>query len=140
MGALSIGLTAYHAVGNLVFVKVPSERGRYMLTDMCVIVVDCPLCEAVMGEPCRGGKFGMRFGQRVHGLPPTSHGVNVHCCRKEAADKKLGRGWKRRVAEKYKLRLAAGDVVAALTDADELDLPEPIDFDVPVTPKKEPAR
>ncbi len=35
-----------------VFVSVPNERGRYVLTDRCVIEIECGACEAAIGEPC----------------------------------------------------------------------------------------
>lgn len=50
----SISLVAYEARDGRVFVKVPNERGRYMLVDRCVIEVDCPQCKSARGEPCKG--------------------------------------------------------------------------------------
>jgi hypothetical protein len=38
----SISLVAYEARDNRVFVKVPNERGRYILTSRCVIEVAFP--------------------------------------------------------------------------------------------------
>lgn len=35
-----------------VFVKVPNERGRWMLTERCVVEVACGMCGAGVGEPC----------------------------------------------------------------------------------------
>lgn len=50
MSGLTIGLTAYTVNPTMVFVRVPTERGRYVLTDRCVVEVDCPVCGAVTGE------------------------------------------------------------------------------------------
>jgi len=50
-----ISLVAYESRdGRRVFVKVPDERGRYMLTDRCVVEVSCPNCRSAIGEPCKG--------------------------------------------------------------------------------------
>lgn len=138
MTSLNIGLVAYHAVGNLCFVRVPSERGRYMLTDLCVIAVPCPLCGALVGEPCRSGSWSN--GQPVPHWRVTDrnsgHGCSVHCARKIAADTKLGRGWKKRLVQHYRLHLSAGDITAAMMDAPVPDPePEPYECDVIVTPR-----
>lgn len=128
---LNIGLVAYHAVGNLAFVKVPNERGRYMLTDLCVIAVPCPNCGAMVGEPCLAWS---KWQER-----PRRYGCGVHIGRKSAADAKYGRGWKRTVLAQYRLRVAAGDIAAAMADAPPLvALEEGPDVDFPVTPKEVP--
>lgn len=136
--SLNIGLTAYHAVGNLAFVKVPSERGRYMLTDLCVIAVECPMCGAVIGEPCRSGHWRDGVQSRGWGSSRgqwTSHGASVHCDRKCAADRLHGRGWKRKVVAHYKLHLDAGDIEAAMAHAPVLEDDPEIEIDVEVTRK-----
>lgn len=48
-----IGTVPYEAIPGLVFVRVPNEKGRWVLTDKCVAMVGCPYCKAVTGEPCR---------------------------------------------------------------------------------------
>lgn len=136
--SLNIGLVAYHAVGNLAFVRVPSERGRYMLTDLCVIAVPCPNCGAVIGEPCRSGSWhnGEPSPRWLSRPSVNGHGTSVHVARKQAADAKYGRGWKRTVLAHYKLHLGAGDIAAAMEDAPPMADPEPgIDIDFPVTRK-----
>jgi hypothetical protein len=35
-----------------VFVRVPNEPGRWLLTDKCVALVPCEVCGAIAGEPC----------------------------------------------------------------------------------------
>jgi hypothetical protein len=136
---LNIGLVAYHCTGNLAFVRVPSERGRYMLTDLCVIAVACPMCGAVIGEPCRSGSWhngepSPRWASRPS---VNGHGCSVHVARKSAADAKYGRGWKRTVLAHYKLHLGAGDIEAALSDAPAPSPPEELaDIDFPVTRKE----
>lgn len=135
---LNITLIAYHAVGNLAFVKVSSERGRYMLTDLCVIAVPCPYCGALIGEPCRSGSWhngepSLRWMTRPS---INGHGTSVHCARKSAADAKYGRGWKRTVLAHYKLHLEAGDIASAMADAPAPAEPETgVDIDFQVTRK-----
>lgn len=38
---------------NRVFVRVPNERGRWMLVHRCVVLAPCDVCGAAIGEPCR---------------------------------------------------------------------------------------
>jgi len=138
---LNIGLTAYHAVGNLAFVKVPSERGRYLLTDMCVIAVPCPVCGAVVGEPCRRGQWadGKRYAGyfRPHDGRPMTHGVGTHARRRSDAQSKYGRNYASRLVRHYRLHLAAGDIEAALQCEPEPEpMPSGIDIDVYVTRKE----
>lgn len=48
-----IGLVAYCALPpNFVFVRVPNEKGRWIMTHRCVVEVACTFCKAVTGEPC----------------------------------------------------------------------------------------
>lgn len=137
--SLNIGLVAYHVVGNLAFVKVPSERGRYLLTDLCVITVPCPYCNAIVGEPCRRNGFRNSFTVDFGEQRPVAHGCSVHTARKLAAEKKHGRHWQRRVVDHYRVHLAAGDVAAALADAPEPGPePEPVDVTFDVTLKEKP--
>lgn len=49
---MPISLLAYSATPDKVFVRVPNERGRWVLTDRCVIEVECSSCKAEKGEPC----------------------------------------------------------------------------------------
>lgn len=102
---MSIGLIAYEALPGLVFVKVPSERGRWILTDRSAVEVDCPLCKAVTGEPCRRN---WRSG------PAFKHGSFVHTYRKDAARKVLGYFYGKRI--KPKLRLNADDIAPIQSD------------------------
>ena len=52
-----------------IFVAVPDERGRYVLTDRSVAYVACPLCKSLQYEPCKGhstsGK-GNRYAAGTH--------------------------------------------------------------------------
>ena len=101
---LSISMNAYECLPGLVFVRVPNERGRWLLTHRCVAEVDCPLCKAIAGEPCRR-KFG--GGQlRYH--------VDTHAVRRDAAV--LIRNHNE---PKPKLRLGADDLHAATSIADD---------------------
>ena len=42
MKSLNIGVIAYGVDPSMVFVRVPNERGRWMLVDRSVVEVDCP--------------------------------------------------------------------------------------------------
>lgn len=65
--SLSIGLVAYSATPAMVFVRVPNERGRWMLTDRCVVEVPCDHCKATVGEPCRRlYDHGMKYHVGTH--------------------------------------------------------------------------
>jgi len=77
-------LIAYEARDRRVFVRVPGERGRYVLTSRCVVEVPCRQCGAQTGEPCLGRNGYMvdphytrrqayrhkRAGWEVPGPPP----------------------------------------------------------------------
>lgn len=136
--SLSIGLQAYYIAGGLVFVKVPSERGRYMLTDMSVIAVECPHCGAMIGEPCRRGMWRNKrlWVSTIHlhqNQKPQSHSIGVHVDRKTEARRVHGFGWQKKFAA-YKVRLDGNDVSEATTDAPDLQVAdEGVEVDVPVT-------
>jgi hypothetical protein len=62
----AVSLQYFEAPGDpqgRVFVRVPDERGRWVLTDKSVVEVECPACGAMRYEPCRniykarGGMF-----------------------------------------------------------------------------------
>jgi len=57
--------------GHFIFVGVPDERGRYVRTDRSVAFVSCPMCHAVVGEPCKGGPHG--YGGTTHVLRRARH-------------------------------------------------------------------
>lgn len=68
---LSIGLIAYGMDGHdpsKVFVRVPTERGRWVLTDRCVVEVACRCCESGIGEPCRQGRKRVGHGAGTHAI------------------------------------------------------------------------
>lgn len=93
---LNIALHAYECLPGLVFVKVPNERGRYMLTDRCVVEVDCPHCKAVSGEPCKSVN-----------MLTTTYTVGTHYRRRC-----LSSSWRGKA--KPKLRVPVMDMVAAM--------------------------
>ncbi len=71
---MSIGLVAYGMDGHdpsKVLVRVPTERGRWVLTDRCVVEVTCPYCKAVVGEPCRSGRQLNSHGAGTHAIRRT---------------------------------------------------------------------
>lgn len=62
-----ISLVAYTITPGQVFVRDPSLRGRWMITDICVVHETCPQCQALVGEPC------FRFVQGVRSYSNTIH-------------------------------------------------------------------
>ena len=65
----AITLVAFEARDpSKAFVKVPNERGRWMLTDRCVVEVECSFCGAGVGEPCftRGAGIHRRYVVGTH--------------------------------------------------------------------------
>jgi len=71
---MSIGLIAYGMDGHdpsKVLVRVPTERGRWVLTDRCVVEVPCTHCKAVVGEPCRRGRQLNSHGAGTHAVRRT---------------------------------------------------------------------
>lgn len=100
----SIGLVAYGLDGpdpSLVFVRVPTERGRWVLTDRCVVEVACYVCGANVGEPCRRGRGQGAF---------LKHGAGTHCRRREDWQAiKRDRDWR----TTPKLRARAEDFIEA---------------------------
>lgn len=68
---MSIGLIAYGMDGHdpsKVLVRLPTERGRWVLTDRCVVEVPCSCCGAVVGEPCRRGRHNVGHGAGTHAV------------------------------------------------------------------------
>jgi hypothetical protein len=56
-----VKMIAYESRDPLrVFVAVPNEKGRYVLTDRCVAFVACPHCGSAQYEPCRSHTGGSR--------------------------------------------------------------------------------
>lgn len=75
----TISLVAYEARDGRVFVKVPNERGRYILTERCVVEVDCWHCKSAAGEPCFNGNI---------------YTVATHSVRRNRASRNRARGGK----------------------------------------------
>ena len=98
---MQIGLVAYGIDGpnpSLVFVRVPTERGRWLLTDRCVVEVACDMCGATVGEPCRRGFRNSRT---------LKHGAGTHAWRRDAWQLiKRTRPWR----DTPKLRMPASDL------------------------------
>lgn len=123
MKSLNIGVVAYVITPGMVMVRVPNEKGRWLLTDRCVVEVDCPVCHAVAGEPCRRWlntwKRGARWDDREP--PPAEcirYGVGVHVARERAA---------------HKIRLTGQDLADLQAEPEPLAEPEPpyeADFEV----------
>ena len=130
MKSLNIGVVAYGIDPSLVMVRVPNEKGRFLLTKRCVVEVDCPLCKAVAGEPCRRWlntwKRGARWDDREP--PPAEcirYGVGVHVAREHAAQEKFGGGhWASR-RPPHKVRLTMHDLAALQSEPEPLPEPEP---------------
>jgi hypothetical protein len=104
---LQISVVAYEAIKGKVFVRVPNERGRWMLTDRCVAEVPCEWCGSVTGEPC---------STRRKRDPLFRYGVATHIARRMAADRK--RGWRSVSGPPPKLRIRIEDITAAEENPD----------------------
>lgn len=92
----AITLVAFEARDpSKAFVKVPNERGRWMLTDRCVVEVACSHCGAGVGEPCftresgvsRRYVVGTHYARRTtwkarpcreQGIHEEDHGAKPH--------------------------------------------------------------
>lgn len=99
---LAIGLVAYGVTPQHVMVRVPNERGRWVLTDRSVAEVPCSQCGSVKGEPCanrRGG--GVRYW------------AGTHWTRRQDAGTARGRGRPNAAFPRHKLRVTAEELAEA---------------------------
>lgn len=77
-----IHLVAYEdRPGAFIFVAVPNERGRYLRTDKSVALVACPVCGAMVGEPCGDGRAS-----------EDGYSATTHHRRRSLALARFGRG------------------------------------------------
>lgn len=137
MKSLNIGIVSYAIDPSIVFVRVPNERGRWMMVDRCVVEVDCPHCAAIAGEPCRQVKSSWRQMVKLH--DPIRYGVGVHVARKQEWQKETGHRFPAQRANPHKLRITAAELAELQAPPVEPPEPdEPVDIDVPVTPKNSP--
>lgn len=58
--------------GQFIFVRIPTEYGRYLRTDRSVAYVPCPAssCNATVGEPC---KFNGKYSAGTHADRRTAY-------------------------------------------------------------------
>lgn len=132
MKSLNIGLVAYGVNPAMVFVRVPNERGRWVLVDRCVVEVDCPYCKAVSGEPCRKVLRHGRGDAELHS--PIRYGVAVHIRRRQAWQDATGHRFPAKHAAPHKPRITAAELAELDRPLEDLPPdPEPMDIDVPVT-------
>lgn len=96
---LAIGVVAYGITPQKVMVRVPNERGRWMLTDWCVIAVPCLVCGAITGEPCHNRKDGAL----------KRYSTGTHYVRRNDASRRYGRNGYQQFAP-HKLRLREEDL------------------------------
>lgn len=90
-----VSLVAFEArTPGLIFVAVPNQRGRYVRTDKSVALVECSLCEAMVGEPCRHRQNG--------------YGGGTHAVRRSLARHRFGRDYS-----------ATDDVAGVVDEPDE---------------------
>jgi hypothetical protein len=136
MKSLNIGIVAYGVDPSMVFVRVPNERGRWMLTHRSVVEVDCPFCNAISGEPCRQMRSRWKSSDTPH--DPIRYHVGTHVARKGAWREVTGLRSPEKRAGPYKLRLTAADL-AELQSTPPTGLVreiEPVDIDFEVTRRK----
>lgn len=129
MSALTIGLVAYALDPSKVFVRVPNERGRWMLVDRSVVEVACPYCEAIVGEPCHAVRTSWRSLGKPH--DPIRYHTGIHVDRRRAWQESTGLRYPARRAKPHKLHIRAAEL-------GELQRPPPgIDKElVPITPNE----
>lgn len=85
-----ISLISYACTPAKVFVRIPNERGRWTLTDRCVVEVACPTCGAVMGSPAspttpRPSAASRRTGPACAATGPAHISVAAKCINANAA-------------------------------------------------------
>lgn len=102
-----IGLIAYGITKTHIMVRVPNERGRWLLTHRAVAVVACRCCGAIAGEPCHN----MRGGSA------RRYWTETHVIRRDDAASANRNGVPPVVL--HKLRVTAADLAAAEADAPE---------------------
>lgn len=135
MSALTIGLIAYAVDPSKVFVRVPNERGRWMLVDRSVVEVACPHCDAIAGEPCRQVRTSWRQLGKTH--DPIRYHSGVHVARKRAWQEATGLRFPARRAKPHKLHIRAAELGELQRPPPDLVEPvQPADIDVEVTPKE----
>lgn len=100
-----ISLIAFEArEPSKAFVQVPDERGRWVLTDRCVVEVSCSHCKATVGEPCHGH---------------SGYGVGTHAVRRNAWMAKSTRKTRGVIPvedARPRIRVRAGEVVSVSND------------------------
>lgn len=109
---LNIGLVAYGIDRTMVMVRVPNERGRWVMTRRCVVEVDCPACKAVTGEPCFSDLRRWMPGQIPNPVPQRRYTAGVHIDRQLAYQNQERKRFPEREAEPHKLHIAAEDMAA----------------------------
>lgn len=65
-----------------IFVAIPDQRGRYILTDRSVAMVPCEHCKSMVGEPCKsrlGYSGGTHYTRRnaIKRISPKPHAPDV---------------------------------------------------------------
>jgi hypothetical protein len=111
--SLKIGTMAYECLPGLVFVQVPNERARWILTDQCVVEVNCPACGSLAGEPCNNDHWG-------RGVAKLKYASSTHCDRRDAFRRK--KGWGHKDKPKLKVSLAALQEAQAVIGIDDEEL------------------
>lgn len=88
------------------FVRVPDEPGRWVLTDRCVVEVECTRCKAAIGEPCKSHLGGYRQG--------------THCDRRNLWNRRSTRDQRRAIhvesleKPRYRFRWESGKFVQVI--------------------------
>ena len=123
--SLNVGMVAYGLTPELAMVRVPSERGRWMLVHWCVVAVDCTLCGAISGEPCRSNHYQLKRQSARFPTVAVRHGIGTHAVRRTDAMRMYGsyRGFHRLPA--HKIRITADELQAAGADLPPTEKPQP---------------
>lgn len=105
-----ISLISYACTPTKVFVRIPNERGRWTLTDRCVVEMPCPTCGAVMGEPCFTNYPTTKRGIPNDWAGNRRYGASTHYTRRDAYQIKRGHGHAKRHPEGAKPRVNLSDL------------------------------
>lgn len=133
MSHLTIGLVAYALDPSKVFVRVPNERGRWMLVDRSVVEVGCPHCDAITGEPCRSVRTSWRQLGKPH--DPIRYASGVHVARRNEWSRVTGLRFPAKRAGPHKLHIRAAELGELQRPPPELPEPvEPVDIDFEAAP------
>lgn len=61
-------MKSYILSKTVAFVRHPRKRGLWMNTHPCVVMVECPMCHAKKGEPCKSQPWSEKYTSGTHAV------------------------------------------------------------------------